>query len=152
MLIAVAYMLGHADAFVGAGVGDPDAQAVARNLVLLMVAWAVLSQVMSSRWKGAIEEDERDREIATKAAGRGRAALVLCVIGGAVMLGVSPADKLRWAGHFMIAPMLVFALMWGWVGEGVATTMLYLDDRRAARGAARRSPTRSAACVSSGAR
>ena len=133
MLIAVAYMLGHADAFVGAGVGDPDAQAVARNLVLLLVAWAVLSQVMSSRWKGAIEEDERDREIAAKAAGWGRAALVLCVIGVAVMLGFSPADKLRWASHFMIANMLVFALMWGWLVECVATTMLYLYDRRAAR-------------------
>ena len=111
----------------------PDAQAVARNLVLLLVAWAVLSQVMSSRWKGAIEEDERDREIATKAAGWGRAALVLCVIGVAVMLGFSPADKLRWASHFMIANMLVFALMWGWLVECVATTMLYLYDRRAAR-------------------
>ena len=129
MLVAVAYFLGKADVFVGAGFGDHAAQAVARNLVLLLVAWAVLSQVMSSRWKGMVEEDERDREIATRAAGWGRGALVFCVIGIALMLGFSPAERLQWATHFMVANMLVFALMWGWLVECVVSALMYARDR-----------------------
>lgn len=131
MLAAVAYFLSRASVFAGADFGSHAAQSVARNLVMLLIAWAVLAQVMASRWKGAVQEDERDREIAVRAAGWGRAALVFCLIGYAVMLGFSPPHKLQWASHFMIANMLVFALMWGWLVECVATALMYWRDRRA---------------------
>lgn len=130
MLMAVAYFLSSYEIFVGAGLGDPDARAVASNLVMLLVAWAVLSQVMASRWKGAVEEDERDREIARNAAGWGRGALIASIVGFALMLGFSPAEKLQWATHFMLANLLVFALMWGWLVECVATAVMYLRDRQ----------------------
>lgn len=129
MLVAVAYLLASSEAFVGTSVGDAEVRNVGRSLVLLLVAWAVLSQVLASRWEGRVEEDERDREIATKAAGWGRGALVFCVIGYVVLLGFSPAEKLQWANHFMIANMLVFALMWGWLVECVATLVMYVRDR-----------------------
>ena len=130
MVIAVAYFLAKAEVFAGASFGDHHAEAVARNLVLLLVAWAVLSRVIAARWKGAVEEDERDRGIEVRAAAWGRGALVACVIGIAVLLGISPADRLQWATHFMIANLLVFALMWGWLVECVATALMYRGDRR----------------------
>ena len=90
MLVGVLYFLGRASVFVAGHWGDPHAGAVARNLVLLLVAWTVLSSTLAARWKGRVEEDERDREIAARAAGWGRGALVLCLVGIAVMLGFSP--------------------------------------------------------------
>src|SRR3546814_6056297 len=75
MAVAVAYFLVKIRVFQGAGVPfNPEAAAVGRNLVLLLVAWAVLSSVVASRWKGQVQEDERDREIARHASGwwRGR--------------------------------------------------------------------------------
>lgn len=130
LLAAVAYFLSKADVFAGASFGSHAAQAVARNLVMLLIAWAVLSQVMASRWKGTVQEDERDREIAARAAGWGRGALVFCLIGIAVMLGFSPPRKLQWATHFMIANLLVLALMWGWLVECAATALMYRHDRK----------------------
>jgi hypothetical protein len=89
MAVAIGYFLAKIEVFAAAEVfGDPGAGAVARNLVLLLVAWTILSSVMASRWKGAVEEDERDRAIAARAAGIGRVALIVCVIGLAITLGL----------------------------------------------------------------
>ncbi len=52
------------------------------------------------------------------------------VIGLAVMLAFSPADRLAWATHFMIANLLVFALMWGWLCEYAAAAVMYWRDRQ----------------------
>ena len=42
-----------------------------------------------------------------------------------------PGDVAMWA--FILAELLVFALLWGWLVEYAAMAMLYLYDRRAAR-------------------
>jgi hypothetical protein len=131
MLVAVVYFLAKAQVFQQMSAwNDPDAAAVARNLVMLLIAWAVLSNVLGSRWKGAVQEDERDREIEKQAAGWGRGALVFCIVGIAVMLGFSPAEKLQWAKPFVMANLLVFALMWGWLCEYAATVVMYRRDNR----------------------
>lgn len=130
MLVAIAYFLGKAHVFQGAQFGDSAAQAVGRNLVLLLVAWAVLSTVLASRWKGAVQEDERDREIAVQAAAWGRGALMVHVVAVAVLLTFSPPHKLAWASHLMIANLLVSALMWGWLFEYAASAVVYWRDRR----------------------
>jgi uncharacterized membrane protein YidH (DUF202 family) len=131
MLVAVGYFLAKIEVFAAAKVlGDPDASAVARNLVLLLVAWTILSSVMASRWKGEVEEDERDRAIAARAAGIGRIALIVCVIGLAVTLGLSPAEKLQWANHFLVANLLVMAVMWGCLFEYVSGAVLHWRARR----------------------
>ena len=57
----------------------------------------------------------------------------VCRLALAVTLGLSPVERLAWATHFMIANLLVFALMWGWLCEYVATAMLYWRDRRSGR-------------------
>lgn len=108
---------------------NPDATAVGRNLVLLLIAWTILSGVLASRWKGSVEEDERDREIAVQAAGWGRGALIFSIVGIAVTLSFTPAARLAWATPLMIGNMLVFALMWGWLCEYAATVILYRRDR-----------------------
>lgn len=131
MLVAVAYFVAKIGVFTAAqGIGDPDADAVARNLVLLLVAWSILSAVMASRWQGAVEEDERDRGIAARAAGIGRVALIVCVIGLAVTLGLSPATELQWASHFLVANLLVMAVMWGCLFEYAASAVLHWRARR----------------------
>ena len=108
---------------------DPDATAIGRNLVLLLIAWLVLSEVLASRWKGAVEEDERDREIAVLAAGWGHRALIFCIV-GIVMLSFTPADRLEWATPLVIGNLLIFALMWGWLCEYIATLAYYRRDRQ----------------------
>jgi uncharacterized membrane protein YidH (DUF202 family) len=131
MAVAIGYFLAKIEVFAAAEVfGDPGAGAVARNLVLLLVAWTILSSVMASRWKGAVEEDERDRAIAARAAGIGRVALIVCVIGLAVTLGLSPAEKLQWASHFLVANLLVMAVMWGGLFEYVSSAVLHWRARR----------------------
>lgn len=130
MLVAVVYFLVKAQVFQRmAAWNDPDAAAAARNLVMLLIAWAVLANVLAWRWKGAVREDERDREIEKQAAGWGRGALIFCIVGIAAMLGFSPAEKLQWAKPFVIANLLVFALMWGWLCEYAATALMYWRDR-----------------------
>lgn len=109
---------------------DPDANAVGRNLVMLLIAWLILSEVLASHWKGKVEEDERDREIAALAAGWGHSALIFCIVGIA-MLSFTPADRLEWATPLMIGNLLIFALMWGRLCEYVATLAYYCRDRRA---------------------
>ena len=131
MVAAIAYFLAKIEVFAAAKVfGDPDASAVARNLVLLLVAWSILSAVMASRWKGAVEEDERDRAIAARAGRIGRVALIVCVIGLAVTLGLSPAAKLQWATHFLVANLLVLAVMWGCLFEYLSSAVLHWRARR----------------------
>lgn len=130
MAVAVAYYLAKLQVFQGAEIWrNPEAGAVGRHLVLLLVAWAVLSQVLSSRWRGAVGEDERDREIARHAADWGHGALMFCVIGIAVTLGFSPASRLAWATPAMVSGLLVFALMGGWLFEYAASAVYYWRDR-----------------------
>ncbi len=130
MIVAIGYFLAEMHVFTGASFRDnPGANAVGRNLVMLLIAWTVLSSVMSSRWKGEVGEDERDRDIAVKASGWGRGALTASIIGFALMLGFSPADRLQWATHFMIANLLIFALMWGCLVEYTVSAILYWRDR-----------------------
>lgn len=132
MAVATAYFVTRLH---GMGGSDPfDAllpRDVARNLVLLLVAWIVLSQVVASRWAGRVQADERDRRIEAQAGDWGRTALVFVVIGLAVLFGFSPAERLQWATHAMIANLLVFALLWGWLVEYAATALMYMRDRRA---------------------
>lgn len=129
-LIAMVYFLAKMHVFDDAPIPhNTDATAVGRNLVLLLIAWTILSSVLASRWKGVVEEDERDREIMVQAAGWGRAALIFSIVGIAVMLGFTPATRLAWATPLMIGNLLVFALMWGWLCEYVATLILHWRDR-----------------------
>ena len=129
--IAIAYFLAKMHVFNNAALPhNPDATAVGRNLVMLLIAWTILSDVLASRWKGAVEEDERDREIMVMAAGWGHRVLIFSIVGIAVMLSISPASRLEWATPLLIGNMLIFALMWGWLCEYAAMLVYYSSDRK----------------------
>lgn len=131
MLVAIVYFLTHVQVFVHGGPGNnPGANRVGGNLVMLLIAWTVLSGVLKSRWQGAVEEDERDRQIEAQASGWSYGAMTVYVIGLALLLGFSPADRLQWATHFMIGNLLVLSLMVACLFEYGAKVTYYLRDRR----------------------
>jgi Na+-transporting methylmalonyl-CoA/oxaloacetate decarboxylase gamma subunit len=131
MAVAIAYFLAHIGVFAAAGSAmDRGAQAVARNLVLLLVAWSVLARLLSSRWKEEVQEDERDRGIAARASAWGRGALVVAVAMLAVTLGLSPESRLQWASHLLVGNLMVLAIMWGCLIEYAAAALLHWQARR----------------------
>jgi hypothetical protein len=131
MAVATLYFLAR---LYGAGdglvAGAPGARGLARDLVLLLVAWVVLSQVVAARWKGRVLADERDQRIEAQAGEWGRIALVFVVLGLAALFGLSPPARLQWATPAMVANLLVFALLWGWLVEHGAMAWMYARDRR----------------------
>lgn len=106
-----------------------QARTVGNHVVMLFVAWLVISQVMKARWQDKVQEDERDREIARVAASWSSGALTFCVIGVAVTLGLSPAEKVAWATPPAIAHMLVFALLSAGLISHAAAAIQYWRDR-----------------------
>ncbi len=128
-LLVAGYLFTKSDVI--ASVGDyRDLGRIGTNIALLVIAWAVVSQVLEWRWKGKVLEDERDREIAVRAAGWGRGATVAAVFGIAAMIGLSPAWKLQWATHIVIAHLLVFAVIWGSIAEYAVIAVSHWRDRR----------------------
>lgn len=128
--MVAAYLLAKAGVIAGAG----DLRGLGKvggNVVLLLVAWAVVVQALGWRWKGQVLEDERDREIEAMAAGWARGALVAVVVGFAVLLGFTPADRLAWATPVAMAHLLVSGLVWHTLVEYAATVAAYWRDRRA---------------------
>lgn len=115
-------------AVTGTVMDNPDASRVGRNVVMLMIAWAILSSVMGSRWKG-VRSDERDRQIAASGEIGARYTLVVCLIALAVLLGFSPADRLQWATPLMLANLLILALMVSSLVETVVQAVSYWRDR-----------------------
>mgnify|MGYP003513404844 FL=1 len=62
ILVAMVYFFAKMHVFIDAPIlHHPNENAVGRNLVMLLIAWVILSEVLASRWKGAVEKDERDR-------------------------------------------------------------------------------------------
>ena len=56
--------------------------------------------------------------------------MTACVLGIAVMLGLSPPERLAWATLPMVAHLLVFAVVWGGLVEHAAMALMYWRDRR----------------------
>ena len=129
LAVLIAVSLGNADQL-AAGISGVHAMHLGSKLVAMAVFYIILAHLLRVRQGEGVLEDERDREIEKQASGWGRGALIFCVIGLAVLLAFSPAYKLEWATHFMIANLLVFALMWGWLCEYAATVIYYWRDRQ----------------------
>lgn len=127
--VVAGYLLAKADVIAGAD-DLRDLGRIGRNIVLLMITWAVIAQVLRWRWQGKVLEDERDRDIEVRATGWARIALVFCVIGLAVMFGFTPAERLEWATPITTAHLLVFALVWHGLVEYAVAAVSYWWDRR----------------------
>ena len=128
--LVAAYLLLKAELIAGA-VDLRDLGGMGRNIVLLLVAWGVISQVLSGRWKGQVLEDERDRDIERRAAGWARAALVVVTLCFVVLFGFTPVDRLAWATPIAIAHLLLFGLVLHSLVEQAVTAGAYWRDRRA---------------------
>ncbi|WP_222564963.1 hypothetical protein [Novilysobacter antarcticus] len=130
MAAAVAYLVSNVDAFRAATVwNDPVTGRVVRNLVALLIAWSVLRGVLARRWSEAVAEDERDREIASKAVAWARFGLFAFCVGVAGVLGLSPQDRLQWASHLAVANLLILGLMLSCLLEYFGTAIYYWRDR-----------------------
>jgi hypothetical protein len=129
--LVAGYLLAKGDVI--ASVSDyRDLGRIGRNIVLLLIAWGVVSYVLSWRWKDAVLADERDRDIEVRAAAWGRMATTVAVIGLAVTLGLTPAARLAWATPIVIAHLLIFALLASCLVEYAVTGLAYRRDRVAA--------------------
>lgn len=129
--LAIAYFVIKLPLFAVSGpiTEHPDAARAGRNVVLLVVAWLVLSSVLGGRWRNRVHSDERDREIAQRACGWGRGTLVALVFGLAVTLGFSPSERLAWATPLLLANLLILlAMVSHWV-EIAAQALAYWRDR-----------------------
>ena len=129
-LLVTGYLLAKGE-FIASTTDPRDLSRIGRNVVLLLIAWTVVSQVLERRWKDKVLADERDREIAARAAEWGRAGTMFAVTGIALMLALSPAERLGWASHVAIAHMLVFTLILGGLVECAITAVSHWRDRRA---------------------
>jgi hypothetical protein len=109
---------------------NPDANRVGRNIAVLGITWMILTQVLQARWRGKVQEDERDRGIEARAGHCARMTLSVYAIGLALLLGFSPASKLDWAPPPMIAHLLIVGLILSCVVEYGVTALSYWRDRR----------------------
>lgn len=129
-VLVAAYLIAKSDVIAGAA----DLRALGKvggNVVLLLVAWAVVGQALRWRWKGQVLEDERDREIEVLAVERARGVLLTLALMLAVTLAFTPAERLAWATPVAIAHLIVFGVVVHTLVEYVATVIAYWRDRRA---------------------
>lgn len=129
--LAIVYFLVKLPLFVVAGpiTEHPDAARAGRNVVMLGIAWVVLSTVLGSRWRDRAQVDERDRQIAARACSWGRGVLVALLAILAVLLGLSPADRLAWATPVMLANMMILAMMMAHWVEIAVQAISYWRER-----------------------
>jgi len=111
------------------GLSSRDAVHLAYKLGALVLFFVVLTHLLRVRREGAVLEDERDAQIRSRAVGWGRGALIFCVFGLMVMLGLSAPEKLEWATPVVIASQLWLALLCGWLVEYAAVIVQYWRDR-----------------------
>jgi hypothetical protein len=128
-VLVAGYLFARRDVIAGA-IDLHDLGRIGRNIVLLLIAWAVVSQVLQWRWKDRVLADERDRDIAVRAAAWGRMATVVAMIGIAATLGLTPAARLAWATPIVVAHLLIFALVVSCLVEYAVTGVSYWQDRR----------------------
>lgn len=130
-LVIGVYAIVHAHVFQGPPLWhNPDANRVGRNVVMLLIAWAILSRVLDARWRSAVQRDERDREIEARATAWARMVLVVVAIALALLLSFSPTEQLAWAPPPMIGHLLIVGLIASCVFEYAVTALSYWRDRR----------------------
>jgi len=142
-LIGLLYFALRWRGLMSAGVGA-DARWMMANLMLLLLGWTVLLQGWAGRWRARAQDDPSVRpwmahehpngpQIERQATESGRMALTFGLIGLALLLGFLPEARLNWMHPWLLANLLLFVLMWGWLVEYVSTVWLYWRERRKPR-------------------
>ncbi len=108
----------------------PEASSIGRHIGMLVIGWLVVMQVLRNRWRSAVEEDERDRQIQARAGTWARCALsgfVLCL---AVMFAFSPPERLHWAVPMALSNLLMTGLIATSLLEYLVSGICHWRDRR----------------------
>lgn len=122
----------HGDAMVAPdGSRAPESADVGRHIGYLVVAWVVVMQVLRGYWRDRVEEDERDRAIQARATAWARNALVVFVIGIAVLFAFTPLERLQWAGPMVISNLLMAGVIGSCLLDYLVAGLSYWRDRRA---------------------
>ena len=89
----------------------PEASALGRHIVMLIVFWQIAMYVLRKRQHDAVELDERDRSIHARFDGVAHIALSVFVLVIAVMFAFSPLDRLTWAKPMTISNLMLYGLI-----------------------------------------
>ncbi len=108
---------------------NADARRVGRTIAMLVFAWVVVSSIARQRWRGSVQDDERDREIERRAGNHARLALSLLALALVLLLGFTPGNRLTWAPPPMIAHLILLALIAASLVESGYTAIAYWRDR-----------------------
>lgn len=106
-----------------------DLQGVGRTFAMLIIGWLIFSSILRQRMRGGVQEDERDRDVERRAEDRAHAATCILIIGLAVTLGLSPADRLEWARPIVMAHLLIFLLVLSNLVSCIVMVWHYRRDR-----------------------
>jgi len=136
-VIGLAYFVLRWPELMGAGTGG-HARWVMGNLMVLLLGWTLLLQGWAGRW-GRLEdpsmhswghEHPHGAQIERQATESGRMALTFGLICLVLLFGFLPEARLHWVRPFLVANLLLFVLMWGWLVEYASTVWLYRQYRR----------------------
>jgi hypothetical protein len=89
--------------------GDLPSQHFIANLVVLFIAWAVVSSAIRGKEPDVIEADERDRRLRSSADHIGDWALTILICWCAGLLAFQPAERLTW----WLAPLIAANVLIG---------------------------------------
>jgi hypothetical protein len=89
--------------------GDLPSQHFIANLVVLFIAWAVVSSAIRGNEPDVIEADERDRRLRSSADHIGDWALTILICWCAGLLAFQPAERLTW----WLAPLIAANVLIG---------------------------------------
>jgi hypothetical protein len=114
-----------------ASFGDLPSQHFIANLVVLFIAWAVVSSEIRGKEPDVIESDERDRRLRGAANHAGDWALTILVCWCAGLLAFQPAERLTWwLAPLIAANVLIGILIVKTLVEHVYLVGRYAWDRR----------------------
>ncbi len=99
-------------------------------IVATLIGWIVLSSVIRQRSSQRVKHDERDGELQRRADTVSHTAICVTVIGLAVTLGFSPANRLAWFTPLLIAHLLMLALIVASFTGHASAAWAYWNDRR----------------------
>jgi len=108
------------------------------NLTVLLFGWALRVQGWAGHWSNPADPSARPwshehphgAQIERQAAESGRMALTFGLICLALLFGFLPEARLHWVRPFLVANLLLFVLMWGWLVEYASTVWLYRSHQR----------------------
>lgn len=109
--------------------GIADLRGIGRTFAMLIIGWLIFSSVLRQRFRGAVQEDERDKDVERRAQGSAHTATCLLLVGLAVTLGLTPAGRLEWARPIVIAHLLILLLVVSSLVACVVSVWLYRRDR-----------------------